>query len=581
MSAIFGILRFDGGVVNARDLERMGNVLAHRGPDGRKSVVQGSIGLGHCLMRVNEEDLFERQPLIDREAGLILVADCRIDNRDELADRFGLSAADIRDMPDSAFVLAAYKKWGEDCAEHLLGDFAFAVWDGCKKKLMLGRDHMGQRSVHYHRAKNFFVFATEIKALWALADVPRRLNNEQIAKNILAAFSPREGSTLFDDIFGLPGGGALTVSASGKIAANRYWRPQCDPSHLGRCEDYYIQTYRRVFAEIVQCRVRRLIRSPALLLSAGYDSTAIAGLAGPALAAKGQKLITISSVLPADYHGPLSCPRHWVELCRRDMPHLDVRYFVRGEESIFTNLERTFAAADGIPHGMHYVTDALLREAASAGARLVMDGVAGDDTLNPRGYGALAHLLRTGRLRRFIVEFGSHRRMTGHSLKETLGNDLLWQLAPYWARRAWQAVRRGLRPAWASRPVPPEFARRQLQAGAVHISELAGQTPRDIGMRARSLKSLNDWAIRSRRNEANEAAAFGLDITRPLADKRAVEFGLAVPEEFYVKNGRSRYLACRALADIYPAEFQTRGGGRTCSSPITPTCWRPLGLAST
>ncbi len=111
----------------------------------------------------------------------------------------------------------------------------------------------------------------------------------------------------------------------------------------------------------------------------------------------------------------------------------------------------------------------------------------------------------------------------------------------------------------ASRAVLPNFAETQLRAGAVHISELAGQTPRNIGMRARSLKSLNNWAIRSRRNEANEAAAFGLDITRPLADKRAVEFGLAVPEEIYVKNGRSRYLACRALADIYPAEFQTRG----------------------
>ncbi len=130
MSAIFGILRFDGGAANARDLERMGNVLAHRGPDGRKSVVEGSIGLGHCLLRVNEEDRFERQPLIDREAELTLVADCRIDNREELANAFGLSAADIRDLPDSAFILAAYKKWGEDCPAHLLGDFAFAIWDG-------------------------------------------------------------------------------------------------------------------------------------------------------------------------------------------------------------------------------------------------------------------------------------------------------------------------------------------------------------------------------------------------------------------------------------------------------------------
>ena len=63
----------------------------------------------------------------------------------------------------------------------------------------------------------------------------------------------------------------------------------------------------------------------------------------------------------------------------------------------------------------------------------------------------------------------------------------------------------------------------------------------------------------SDRNEGNEAAAHGLDITRPFADKRVVEFGLAIPENLYVKNGRNGYLACRALADVYPQEFQTRG----------------------
>ena len=184
MSAIFGILCFDGGEVSPGELERMGNTLAHRGPDGRKFVVNDPVGLGHCLMRVNREDAFERQPLIDREASLTLVADCRIDNREQLSSEFGLSA-DTRDMPDSAFILAAYKKWGENCAEHLLGDFAFALWDAREKKLVLGRDHMGQRCVHYHHGKNFFAFATEIKALWAVPDVPRELSEIALAKYLL------------------------------------------------------------------------------------------------------------------------------------------------------------------------------------------------------------------------------------------------------------------------------------------------------------------------------------------------------------------------------------------------------------
>jgi len=152
MSAIFGIVRFDDGAVSGRNLERMSHALAYRGPDGIKFVIDGAVALGHGLMLVNREDQFEAQPLRDREADLTLVADLRLDNREELAAAFGINAAELRDLPDSALALRAYKEWGEHCAEHLLGDFAFALWDRQAKKLVLARDHMGQRYVHYHHA---------------------------------------------------------------------------------------------------------------------------------------------------------------------------------------------------------------------------------------------------------------------------------------------------------------------------------------------------------------------------------------------------------------------------------------------
>src|SRR4051812_38987305 len=112
MSAIFGIVRFDDGPVAQRDVERMGKTLAHRGPDGRKVAVEGGAGLGHCLMRVNQEDWFEAQPI--RDGALIVVADARIDNREALAAEIGIGDAALRDMPDSAVLLAAYRHWGED-----------------------------------------------------------------------------------------------------------------------------------------------------------------------------------------------------------------------------------------------------------------------------------------------------------------------------------------------------------------------------------------------------------------------------------------------------------------------------------
>lgn len=558
MSAIFGIVWFDGGTVSTRDLERMGNVLAHRGPNGRKFVVANSVGLGHCLMHVNQEDLFEGQPLHDREADLTLVADCRIDNREELARVFGLSADQIRDMPDSAFILRAYKTWGENCAEHLLGDFAFAIWEGGAMKLVLGRDHMGQRYVHYHHGKSFFVFSTEIKALWAIEGVPRKISEIQFGKYLVLDSRQGDGETFFEGVLGVTGGTTISVQPKGSIATRRYWLPRPGAEHIGRDEAYYVETYRRIFAEAVACRIRRLVAAPALSFSAGYDSTAIAALCGPIVTAQGRRLITVSSVMPEDYRGPLPCVRRWVELCRRDMPHLDVRYFVRGGETMFTDLERTFLAADRVPGVSHYVIDALFREAAAAGARLMMNGIGGDSTLNPRFDGALAYFLGTGQIGRFIAEFIPHLRMSGHSLWQTVRYDIVALLMPLWLRRAAWAARRGFSPLWSTVPIVPSFASALFKAGAIDNDHMLGSYWRRSGRRTAMQYTLSSWASVSCPNGANLAAAHGLDITRPLMDKRVVEFGLSIPENLYVKNGRDRYLACRALADIYPKEYQTR-----------------------
>jgi asparagine synthase (glutamine-hydrolysing) len=558
MSAIFGIVRLDSDRASVRELERMGNALAHRGPDGRAQVVAGPAGVGHCLLRVNQEDRFEAQPLYDRAADTTLVADVRLDNREELSKAFGIAAADLREMPDSFLVMRAYREWGEDCTAHLLGDFAFAIWDGRSKKLLLGRDHMGQRYIHYHHGKGFFAFATELKALWALPDVPQTLCEIEIGKYLLLDPRRSEGATFFKDIWGVPSGSTIAIDLNGARSLRRYWEPRAGSEHIDRDETYYIETYRRIFAEAVECRIRRLIAPPALCLSAGYDSAAIAGLCGPILTASGRKLITVSSVMPEGYRGPLPCARRWVELCRRDMHHLDVRYFVRHGETLFTNVEKACLMADGVPRVEQYVIDGLFRDAAQAGARLIMDGLGGDQTLNQRGGGALAHFLRTGQFRRFMSEFGPHLRMSGHSLWQALRRDVAGPFLPRWMGRAARAARRGFTPLWSSAPIAPGFASALVKTGAINEAEILGRYWFDSDLSTRTQQVLRNWVASSGRNDANAAAAHGLDITRPLMDKRAVEFGLAIPEDLYVKNGRNRYLACRALADMYPPEFQAR-----------------------
>jgi asparagine synthase (glutamine-hydrolysing) len=558
MSGIYGIFRFDGGEASARDLERMAGVLAARGPNGNKFVTRGPIGLGHCLMQVNREDLFEAQPLDDREAEVTLVADVRLDNREQLAAAFSISTAALSELADSALVLRAYKIWGENCAEHLLGDFAFAIWDRGEKKLVLGRDHMGQRYLHYHMAADFFAFATDIKALWSYPEVPRVLSDVEIGRMLIHDRSPNEGETPFDGIHGVPGATVMTVRPDGSIGKHRYWKPRADPIHDNRDEAYYIDAYRRVLGEAVACRLRRAIRAPGIMFSGGYDSAAIAGLSGPVLAGTGRKLIAAASVMPADYRGSIRHARRWVEMCARDMPHLDVRYVTREGKTVLSGLDQVFLESELPVGSYHFAMSKLLSSLADAGAQVIMDGHGGDYTLHPRGQAALARFLATFQFRRFVAELRGHLRLSGHSLWTTLKNDIAALLLPACITALWKRLRHGAAPIWRDQPINPAFAKNLIEQSGIDEKNLRIAAKPILDMRQQIATTLRRVTAGSAPGMAASAARHGLELTRPFHDKRVVELALAIPQDLYVKNGRNRYLACAALRDIYPREFQNR-----------------------
>jgi len=564
MSAIFGVLRFDGGEVGPRELERMGNVLAHRGPDGRRFVATGPIGLGHCLLRVNQEDLLEAQPLRDSEADLTLVADCRIDNREELAAAFSIGDEALLETPDSALILRAYRMWGEAAPEHLLGDFAFAVWDGRTKKLVLARDHMGQRYVFYHHGAGFLAFSTEIKGLWAVEGVPRELREAAIGRRLLPPGVPlvAAGGSLYVGIKGVQGGCSLSVTAAGELASRAYWRPHADPAHQNRDERYYVGAYRAILDEAVACRLRRLLRPAALMLSGGFDSAAIAGLASPTVSAQRRKLLAFSSVVSEAYRGSAHDIRCWVEACRRVMPHLDIRYVMAASGDPLDDLEARFVRNDGLSMLMDHAQHAIFAEAAGAGARMLLDGVGGDYTINPRSRGALAWMVRTGRFRRLIAEIGATMRTTGQTFWQVLKRDLILSLLP---RRLLNRLYNG---PWMRRSdfaIRDDFLDRLLREGALTPA------PRTEGAtRALILHAVTGHGRASRPSRAIPAASFGLELSRPFLDKRVVEFGLAAPEDLYFHAGRDRHLARTALANIYPPELQVRGSQNDRPTPETP-----------
>jgi asparagine synthase (glutamine-hydrolysing) len=366
--------------------------------------------------------------------------------------------------------------------------------------------------------------------------------------------APREGAA--DGINGVPAATVTTICADGAYRQRRYWNPQADPAHAGRDEAYYIEAYRRVLGEAVACRLRRVTGPPGLIFSGGYDSAAIAGLAGVALS--GRKLIAAASVMPADYRGTIRHARRWVAMCARDMPYLDVHYVAREGKNILSGLDEALLRNEGPTGPYHFVMQELLSTLGKAGARLIMDGHGGDYTLHPRGQAALARLLATFRLRRFFTELHGHHRMTGASYWTTFKRDVVWLLLPGRVSTMWKRLRHGPSAAWGDQPVAADFAERLFAEGMVDAAKLRIAAKPEVDMRGRMLNALKRQMAGAAPGRGDQAARHGLELTRPFHDKRVVELALAIPQDLYVKNGRNRYLACAALKDIYPREFQTR-----------------------
>jgi asparagine synthase (glutamine-hydrolysing) len=552
LSGICGILRLDGEAVDQRALDAMLRSLRHLGTDGAAALCDGPIGLGYQAHRVTQEDAFDAQPLAAGAGEVLLVADLRLDNREALAQSLAIRPAELDETPDSALLVAAYRRWGEACVDHLIGDFAFAIWDASGRRLILGRDHMGQRHLFFHRGDGFFAFATEIGGVWAAPDVPRRICEAGFEETLARRWHQRPaGRTKYEGIESLCGGTLLAVQADGAVTLRRYWEPHAAAQHLNRDETYYRQAYRRVLEEAVACRVRRATRPCSLLLSGGFDSAAIAALTAPAL--EGRKLVTVSSVLATTDESSPTSARRWVELCRRTMPHLDVRYATRLDRGIFSTLPPP--DADGAGSVNRYVNDEMFRAAAGAGARVIMDGHGGDYTLNPRGHFPVARLLAMGRFREFLSEFVAQARAEKVPLWRSAWRDVLAAFVPSGLQRVRADLRAGNPLFGPAEPINRTFARRMRPTSARPAPQR--YAPSLINARAnllRALRRLQDSEILA----GTLSARHGLEFTQPFHDKRVVELALAIPEDLYFRGGRPRHLARTALADVLPPEFQTR-----------------------
>lgn len=274
MSGIVGIFSLSGAPVDRDVLSRMIDFVSFRGPDASGSFIAGNVGFGHTLFRTTWESAKENQPLtLDGEVWL--TADARLDAREELIQKLGRKI-EPNQTTDPELILAAYETWGEKCAEHLLGDFAFAIWDSRSKQLFCARDQFGVKPFFFAHVSDRFVFSNTLNALRQDERVSEELNEVAIGDYLVFGLNQDLSTTTFRDIQRLPPAHTLTIS-DGSVKIRRYWAPTVTSELKFHDSNSYLERFRELLAIAVKDRLRtdRL----AISMSGGLDSSTLAAIA--------------------------------------------------------------------------------------------------------------------------------------------------------------------------------------------------------------------------------------------------------------------------------------------------------------
>lgn len=272
MSGIVGIVHFDGKAVTPGQIERMTAALAYRGPDGINHWVDGSVALGHCMLRTTPEALEESQPLANEDQSIILVMDGRVDNWETLRQQLLAKGAILRSRADAELVLRSYEIWGKQCQNHLEGDFALALWDARNQTIFCVRDPLGNKPFHYHWQGNTLAFASELHPLLTLPWVQPVANEGMLAEFLAGDWYTRD-ETLWQGLMRLVAAHTLEGNAHG-IKLEQYWQPDLWATLPYTTEQEYVEHYRALVFESIR-RQSRCHKPVAIEVSGGLDSSAI------------------------------------------------------------------------------------------------------------------------------------------------------------------------------------------------------------------------------------------------------------------------------------------------------------------
>ena len=471
----------------------------------------------------------------------------------------------FRSDSDTEVILAAYAEWGVDCLQYFNGMFAFAIWDGHRRRLFCARDRFGIKPFYYHWNGELFLFASELKSLLQHPQAPRQPNDQMIFDYLAIGVSDHNTQTFFEGLYSLqPGTFLLLDTANCQLRTESWWQVKINPSLENSSETEKARVYAE-FSEILEDAIRIRLRSDVAVgtaLSGGLDSSTVVMLAN--------RLLLDEAVIPRDLVGAhqktFTARNHEDETDEYRYSRLIIDRTGAEEHIIYPDGEalwREFAEFvwyldEPVNSTSQYAQWNVMRLARQNNVTVLLDGQGGDEIF--AGYYAyyppyLGQLYRQRGLMTAARAVWDVARIGGDPVVDMLIEDSVHRLP--WRLRTmvnkWRPplnIPGGGGSGLQEWQLQPEFIQRnwerRWQPHEVDDNGLVGVLQRDLT--STNLPKLL-------RYEDRISMAFSLETRLPYLDNRLVDMVFALPLNYRIHRGWSKWILRRSMSNVLPREI--------------------------
>lgn len=573
MSGICGIFNRREGSAPAAGLTGMLAALEPWGPDGEDRWDESPrLSLGCRHLHTTDEHERESNPWHHSESGAVITADALLHNRTELLAAFDLDgpASDTVTVGDAELILHAYLRWGEECPNHLEGDFAFAVWDPARQAVFAARDRFGCKPLVYAPNETHLLLGSTVGSVLGSGRVEASLNRARLADYLAQWLEGIDDEiTFLEGLVRLPPS-HLLVATSSTLEVRRYWQLEARPTLSLASDHEYDEAFREHFTDAVRRSLRGGTRV-GTMLSGGLDSSSVTAVAAQLTS---RRITSYSAIDPKS----TSCVETYSARAVSDAAQTPAEWITPEDYAAHElSLEQFARTCDDAFDLNMDVPNAVYRRAHDRGAKAMLDGIDGDlvTSVSDRFF---LYLLRDRQFSSLLNEFLAESRYYG-SPRVPLQTLAECALPVVLSSSLWEWVRKRLRTKtihkhlrWADVDFNhADFDLLSRRLGRLYDLELPVKDPPTL--QARQIHILSSpFFCNALERYARTAGRLGIEARHPFLDRQLVEFCLTLPVAQKRRSGWEKLILRRSMRGCLPDSVRWR----TNPSNLTALFWTAL-----